>query len=43
MIVLATDVGDAKRARNVARLLGTPLAIIDKERISNEERVAAKR
>jgi ribose-phosphate pyrophosphokinase len=40
--VLATDVGDAKRARNVARLLGTPLAIVDKERIGNEERVAAQ-
>ena len=40
--VLATDVGDAKRARNVARLLNTPLAIVDKERIGNEERVAAQ-
>ena len=40
--VLATDVGDAKRARNVARLLGTPLAIVDKERIGNEERVVAQ-
>jgi ribose-phosphate pyrophosphokinase len=39
--VLASDVGDAKRARNVARMLGTPLAIVDKERIGNEERVAA--
>src|SRR4051794_11050885 len=28
--VLASDVGDAKRARNVARMLGTPLAIVDK-------------
>jgi ribose-phosphate pyrophosphokinase len=41
-VVLATDVGDAKRARSVARLLGTPLAIVDKERIGNEERVAAQ-
>jgi ribose-phosphate pyrophosphokinase len=40
--VLATDVGDAKRARNVARLLGTPLAIVDKERVGNEERVVAQ-
>ena len=40
--VLATDVGDAKRARSVARLLGTPLAIVDKERIGNQERVAAQ-
>ena len=40
--VLATDVGGEKRARNVARLLGTPLAIVDKERIGNEERVVAQ-
>jgi ribose-phosphate pyrophosphokinase len=40
--VLATDVGDAKRARNVARLLGTPLALVDKERIGNQEKVAAQ-
>ncbi len=40
--VLATDVGDAKRARNVSRMLGTPLAIVDKERIGNEERVVAQ-
>jgi ribose-phosphate pyrophosphokinase len=40
--VLATDVGDAKRARNFARLLGTSLAIVDKERIGNQERVEAQ-
>ena len=39
--VLATDVGAAKRARNMARMLDTPLAIVDKERTGNEERVAA--
>jgi ribose-phosphate pyrophosphokinase len=39
--VLATDVGDAKRARNIARQLGTPLAVVDKERMGNEERVSA--
>jgi len=39
--VLATDVGGEKRARNVARLLGVPLAIALKERIGNEERVVA--
>lgn len=37
--VLGPDAGDVKRARNVSRLLGTPLAILDKERIGNEERV----
>jgi ribose-phosphate pyrophosphokinase len=40
--VLATDVGDAKRARNVSRLLSVPLAIVDKERVGNEERVVAQ-
>ena len=39
--VLATDVGDAKRARNIARRLDAPLAIVDKERMGNEERVSA--
>ncbi|HEY7801550.1 MAG TPA: ribose-phosphate diphosphokinase, partial [Dehalococcoidia bacterium] len=39
--VLATDVGDAKRARNIARQLNTPLAIVDKERMGNQERVSA--
>ncbi len=39
--VLATDVGGAKRARNIARQLGTPLAIVDKERLGNEEDVSA--
>ncbi|MEX2246819.1 MAG: ribose-phosphate pyrophosphokinase [Dehalococcoidia bacterium] len=41
LTVVATDVGAAKRARNLARLLGTPLAIVDKERMGNEERVSA--
>ena len=39
--VLATDVGDAKRARNIARQLDTPLAVVDKERMGNQERVSA--
>jgi len=39
--VLASDVGGAKRARNLARLLDRPLAIVDKERMGNEERVSA--
>src|SRR5205814_5635598 len=39
--VLATDVGDAKRVRNIARQLGVPLAIVDKERTDNEEHVSA--
>jgi len=40
--VLATDVGSAKRARNIARQLETPLAVVDKERLGNDERVAAR-
>ena len=39
--VLASDVGDAKRARNIARQLDTPLAVVDKERIGNGEQVSA--
>jgi len=40
--VLATDVGAEKRARNVARMLGTDLAIVNKERIGNQEKVVAQ-
>ena len=40
--VLATDVGGEKRARNAARMLGTQLAIVLKERMGNTERVAAQ-
>ena len=40
--VLATDVGGTKRSRNIAHMLGTPLAIVDKERIGNEQRVMAR-
>ncbi len=39
--VLATDVGGAKRARNIARQLNTPLAVVDKERADNREHAAA--
>ena len=42
LTVLATDVGGEKRARNIARLLGAPLAIVLKERIGNAERVNAQ-
>ncbi|HWQ29033.1 MAG TPA: ribose-phosphate pyrophosphokinase [Dehalococcoidia bacterium] len=41
LTVVATDVGDAKRARNLARLVGAPLAIVEKARVGNEERVQA--
>jgi ribose-phosphate pyrophosphokinase len=39
--VLATDVGGAKRAGNMAQALGKPLAIVEKHRIDNLERVEA--
>lgn len=39
--VVATDVGDEKRARDMAVRLNTPLAIIEKRRIGNTERTEA--
>jgi ribose-phosphate pyrophosphokinase len=39
--VLATDVGGAKRARDLARLLNTPLAVLDKERMGNQEKISS--
>jgi ribose-phosphate pyrophosphokinase len=39
--VLATDVGGAKRARDLARLLDAPLAVLDKERMGNQERISS--
>lgn len=41
LTVVATDVGDAKRARNVADRLVVPLAIVEKRRISNEQQAEA--
>ncbi len=35
LTVIATDAGSTKRARDIARTLGTPLAIGDKERLGN--------
>ncbi|MDA1003572.1 MAG: ribose-phosphate pyrophosphokinase [Chloroflexi bacterium] len=40
-VVVAPDVGDAKRARNIAQRLGAGLAIIDKRRSGNDERAQA--
>ncbi len=37
LVVVATDVGGSKRARNVAQSLNAPLAIIEKRRVSNDE------
>jgi len=41
LAIVATDVGDAKRAGNVADRLGAPLAIVEKRRIGNEQRAEA--
>ena len=40
-VVVATDVGGAKQARDFARLLDAPIAIIEKERQGNSDEVAA--
>jgi ribose-phosphate pyrophosphokinase len=39
--VLATDVGGAKRARDIARQLDRPLAVVDKERMGNDEHISS--
>ncbi len=41
MVITAPDVGAAERAEDTASLLGAEIAIIEKHRIGNEERVEA--
>lgn len=41
VVVAATDVGDAKRAGDLAGILDVPIAIVEKHRIGNEDRVEA--
>ena len=41
LVVVATDVGDSKRARNLAHALEAPLAIIEKRRSGNQDRAEA--
>ena len=41
LVVVATDIGDAKRARDTADLLDVPIAIVEKQRLGNEDRVEA--
>ena len=38
LVVVATDIGASKRARNVAQSLDAPLAIIEKRRLGNDDR-----
>ena len=37
LVVVATDIGASKRARNVAQSLNAPLAIIEKRRLGNDD------
>jgi ribose-phosphate pyrophosphokinase len=37
-VVVSTDIGNAKRARNFAELIGAPLAIVEKRRVGNADR-----
>ena len=41
LVVVATDVGDAKRARNTANILKAPIAIVEKQRLGNDDKVEA--
>lgn len=41
VVVVATDAGAGKRARNFANILRAPLAIVEKVRLGNDERVEA--
>ncbi|MDA1348648.1 MAG: ribose-phosphate pyrophosphokinase [Chloroflexi bacterium] len=41
LVVAATDVGGGKHARNTARFLDAPIALVEKMRIGNEDRVEA--
>ena len=41
LVVAATDVGDAKRARDTAAILDAPIAIVEKARIGNRDEVEA--
>ena len=38
LVVVAPDLGAAKRARNLAQLLNAPLAVTEKRRLGNQER-----
>ena len=40
-VVVSTDIGNAKRARNFAELIGAPLAIVEKRRLGNGGRLEA--
>ena len=41
VVVTATDVGDAKRARDMADIVDAPIAIVEKHRLGNQDSVEA--
>ena len=41
IVVTATDVGDAKRARDTANIVEAPIAIVEKQRLGNQDSVEA--
>ena len=41
IVVTATDAGDAKRARDTASILNAPIAIVEKQRLRNDDNVRA--
>jgi len=41
LVVVATDVGSAKRARDMGDMLNAPIAIIEKDRLGNQDKVEA--
>ncbi|MQG39193.1 MAG: ribose-phosphate pyrophosphokinase [SAR202 cluster bacterium] len=41
LVVVATDVGSAKRARDMGDMLNAPIAIIEKDRLGNQDQVEA--
>ncbi len=41
VVVTATDAGDAKRARDTASILDSPIAIVEKQRLGNDDNVRA--
>ena len=41
IVVTATDVGDAKRARDTAIIVDAPIAIVEKQRLGNQDSVEA--
>ena len=42
LVVVAADLGIAKKAKNFATALGCPLAVVNKERLGNEDKTVAK-